>query len=238
MTVDFKIIASRSRQEMAENLRDVLELTDDDIVYDDRPDGGNPYAPTKAAWLLPHEDGVTHRVILNEDVQVCSNFRTIVEQMAQSHPDCAFSLFTMDLDSDDYSEFIEGLTTPYIQSDWTMWGCAILMPLAVVEECFNYIDTVFDENVHESYGIYSYLCHKDISILSTIPVTVQHIGDDSLYDPSLPVRRTCRFEENPDVDWSNEAIAQAPAIEWFKPRPREWHSMPDLLAVLKGVGGE
>ena len=234
MTVDFKIIASRTRQEMAKNLRDALSLTDADIVYDDRPEGGNPYVPTKAAWLLPHEEGVTHRVVLNEDVQVCENFKEIIEQMAQSHPGCAFSLFTMDLDSEDYSGFIEGLTTPYIHSDWTMWGCAILMPLSVVEECFSYIDTVFDENVHESFGIYSFLRHKEIPILTTIPVTVQHIGDDSLYDPSLPVRRTSRFEESPTADWSNTTIAQPPAIEWFKPKPKEWSKLPDLLAILKG----
>ncbi len=233
MTVDFKIIASRKRQEMAESLRDVLGLTDDDIIYDDRPDGGNPLVPTREAWLKPHETGVTHRVVLNEDVQVCENFKNICDQMAHSHPDCAFSLFTMELDGEIHDDFIGRLDTPYVRHDWALWGCAILMPLAMVDECFNYIAINFDENVHESYGIFSFLKHKGIPILATIPVTVQHIGDDSLFDPGLPVRRTTRFEEHPQADWTSTITAAVPEIPWFK--PAFYTTRADFLSILKGV---
>ena len=54
--VDIKIVASRQRQEMAENLRDTLELTDQDIFYDESTETGNPYLPVKQTWLLPHEE--------------------------------------------------------------------------------------------------------------------------------------------------------------------------------------
>lgn len=237
MTVDFKIVAVRERQQMAENLRDALGLTDDDIIYDDRPEGGDPYVPTKKAWLSEHDEGVTHRVVLNEDVQVCNGFKTICEEIAQSHPDCAFSLFTKELDSEFYDEFVDNLTTPYVSHDWGIWGCAILMPVSVVEDCFHYIDLHYDENVHESYGIMSYLQHRQIPILTTMPVTVQHIGDASLYDPSLPIRRTTRFEENPEADWNSTEIASPPAVEWFKPRNREPQEdkLDRLMGILKGV---
>lgn len=112
--VDIKIVASRKRQDMAENLRDVFELTDTDIVYDESEETGNPYKSVKQTWLLPHEDGVTHRVVLNDDVQVCSGFKQIIEQMTQSHSDCVFSLFTMSFDSESYDDFISGLESPYI----------------------------------------------------------------------------------------------------------------------------
>lgn len=233
MSVDFKIIAVRERQTMAETLRDTLGLTDEDIVYDDRPDGGNPLVPTKAAWLKPHSADVTHRVVLNEDVQVCERFKEICNQMVQSHPDCAFSLFTMELDGEIHDEFINSLDTPYIDHNWALWGCAILMPLSIVEECFEYISINFDENVHESYGILSFLKHKGIPILTSIPVTVQHIGDDSLYDPDLPVRRTARFEEHPEADWTETRVARIPEIPWFKPAP--FSSGADFLSILKGV---
>lgn len=62
--VDIKIVASRQRQEMAENLRDTLELTDQDIFYDKSTETGNPYLAVKQTWLLHHEEGVTNRVVL------------------------------------------------------------------------------------------------------------------------------------------------------------------------------
>ncbi|UNT94272.1 MULTISPECIES: hypothetical protein [Allobaculum] len=235
--VDIKIVASRQRQEMVENLRDALELTDQDIFYDESAETGNPYLPVKQTWLLPHEEGVTHRVVLNDDVQVCNGFKQIIEQITQSHPDCAFSLFTMAFDGDCYNGFISGLDSPYIRHDWSMWGCAILLPIGIVEECFNYIEAVFGEDALESHGILSFLKHKQIPVLSTIPVTVQHIGDDSLYDPSLPVRRSSRFEENPTADWTSTQIENPPVLEWFKPRQtgKVENRTDRILNVLRGV---
>ena len=235
--VDIKIVASRQRQEMAENLRDTLELTDQDVFYDESSETGNPYLSVKQTWLLPHADGVTHRVVLNDDVQVCSGFKQIIEQMAQSHPDCAFSLFTMAFDGESYNDFISGLESPYIHHDWSMWGCAILLPINIVEECFSYIDSVFGENALESHGILSYLNHKRIPILSTIPVTVQHIGDDSLFDSSLPVRRTVRFDENPTADWTSTKVEDPPVLDWFKPKQigKVENRTDRILNILKGV---
>ena len=235
--VDIKIVASHQRQEMAENLRDTLGLTNQDIFYDESTEAGNPYLPVKQTWLLPHEDGVTHRVVLNDDVQVCSGFKQIIEQMAQSHPDCAFSLFTTAFDGESYNNFIIGLESPYIHHVWSMWGCAILLPIGIVEECFNYIDAVFGEDALESHGILSYLKQKQIPVLSTIPVTVQHIGDDSLYDPSLPVRRTARFEENPTADWTSTKVEDPPVLEWFKPRQtgKVENRTDRILNILRGV---
>lgn len=235
--VDIKIVASRHRQEMAENLRDTLELTDQDIFYDESTETGNPYLPVKQTWLLPHEEEVTHRVVLNDDVQVCRGFKQIIEQMAQSHPECAFSLFTMAFDGDCYNDFISGLDSPYIRHDWSMWGCAILLPIGIVEECFNYIDAVFSEDALESHGILSFLKHKQIPVLSTIPITVQHIGDDSLYDPGLPVRRSSRFEENPTADWTSTQIENPPVLEWFKPRQtgKVENRADRILNILRGV---
>ena len=235
--VDIKIVASHQREEMVENLREALGLTDQDIFYDERTETGNPYLAVKQTWLLPHEEGVTHRVVLNDDVQVCNGFKQIIEQMAQSHPDCAFSLFTMAFDGDCYNDFISGLDSPYIRHDWSMWGCAILLPIGIVEECFSYIDTVFGNDALESFGILSFLRHKQIPVLSTIPITVQHIGDDSLYDPSLPVRRTTRFEENPTADWTSTQIENPPVLEWFKPRQtgKVENRTDRILNILRGV---
>lgn len=222
---------------MAENLRDVFELTDTDIVYDESEETGNPYKSVKQTWLLPHEDGVTHRVVLNDDVQVCSGFKQIIEQMTQSHSDCVFSLFTMSFDSESYDDFISGLESPYINHNWGLWGYAIMMPIGIVEDCFNYIDTVFGKDAIESYGNLSFLRQREIPILSTIPVTVQHIGGDSLFDPSLPVRQTTRFEENPVANWSSNKVEAAPDLDWFK--PIQIGKIPDrtdhILNILKGV---
>ena len=239
--VDFKIVAVRERQEMAESLRDALGLTGADIVYDDREGGGNPYQPTKEAWLKPHAEGVTHRVVLNEDVQTCEGFKQICEQLALVHPDSAFSLFTMELNGEEYDSFVADLQTPYVDAGSVLWGCAIMMPLEIVQDCFQYIDLVYDpETVHESFGIHDFLRRKNVRIMTTIPGTVQHIGDNSVYDPELPVRRSTRFEENPDTDWTSTEVAKAPAPEWIRPKPRPMQTpsgdevKAEIFKYLKG----
>lgn len=109
--IGIRVTAVESRREMAEHLKEKLNLTDEHIIYDDRPEGGNAMYTVKKAWRDPLTEGETHRVVLNEDVEVCDNFTQICEQIAQAQSDCCFVLFTTALNGRGYDAFIRNLNT-------------------------------------------------------------------------------------------------------------------------------
>lgn len=217
--INYKIMAVESRKEMAESLRDKIGLTDEDIIYDDRPNGGNPFYTCKKAWLSPAIENETHRLVMNEDIEVCDNFQSVIEQIVPAHPDAVFTLFSTAINDAYYDKFGNSLESPYIEHNNGMFGCAILMPSKYIEECFAWIDSTYldQENIVDTQAILSFVKYKKLPLLTTVPMIVQHIGDDSLFDPSLPIRRTTRFKENPNVDWTQTKINKLPEIEWFKP---------------------
>lgn len=215
--VTIKITAVEKRRKMAESLQSRLGLRDEDVIFDDRPEGGNAMYTVKKAWLSPLEEGETHRLVLSEDLEVAEGFREICEQMVQAHPDCCFSLFTTHLNGPDYDSFCNTLDTPYVDHSVGIFGCAILLPSRYIKECFDWIEDNCAADVRDNAGILAWLKHKQLPILTTVPGLIQHIGDESVVDPSLPIRRSSRFIEHAQADWTSTKIAEPPAIEWFKP---------------------
>lgn len=240
MSVTIKIVTCPQRAEMAETLKTALGLSNTDVICDDREGGGNPYYVYRKAFLTPKEPGETHRLVLNEDVEVCGNFKAIIEQITKAHPECAFSLFTPKLNSGYYDDFINNLKTPYLDYSGDMWGCAVLLPSDLIQECFAWIDANADpETVHDSLGTRDFLRYKGVQTLTTVPMLVQHIGDVSLYDPGLPIRKTTRFVDYPEdlADWTAAEVADIPALAWFAPKARSGSkavSFVEATEILKG----
>ena len=80
--VGIKIIGVHQRNEMIAAMNEELQLPDSDIIYDERPEGGDVFPVAKQAWLAPYAEGETHRVVLNDDLEVCEGFREICEHIA------------------------------------------------------------------------------------------------------------------------------------------------------------
>lgn len=212
-----KMTAVEQRREMVEALKKDLGLKDDDIIWDDRPGGGNAMYTVKKAWLSPLKEGETHRLVMSEDLEVCENFKEICEQMIAAHPGSCFTLFTTALNSRCYDEYLSSLTTPYIDHRIGIFGCAILLPVQYIQECFDWIEANCSPDIWDNIGIRRWLEHKGLEILTTVPCLIQHIGDESVVDPTFPVRRSDRFVEKAAADWSSKAVAKFPELEWFKP---------------------
>lgn len=232
--VEIRIRTCPARAEMAEKLRTELGLPESSVFTDERENGGSPLD----LWFSMSENlpsDATHLCLLDEDTEVSAGFKDIVEQMTQAHGECAFSLFTTDLNSRYFDEFIKGLKTPYLRCT-RLFGCAVILPVSIVSECFAWIRNNLDtENVHDAYGVQEYLEQKGIPILTTVPGIIQHIGDQSLYDPSLPIRRTQRFEKNPEADWANRQVSEIPSLEWFAPGAgTKTLSFEEASKILKG----
>lgn len=235
MTVEIRIRTCPARAEMAEKLRNELGLPETSVFTDDRENGGNPlYMWFKMTENIPED--ATHICLLDDDVEVSTGFKQIVEQMTAAHSQCAFSLFTTDLNSGYFDDFISNLETPYVTCS-KLFGCAVILPVSILEECFNWIGTDCNlETAHDGHDLQEYLEQKGIQILTTIPGVVQHDGDVSLYDPGLPIRRTARFEKNPNADWTVAEIAQTPSLKWFAPTGKKSDnvSFADALSILRG----
>ncbi len=217
-----KMTAIDKRRDMADALRKSLGLRDSDIFWDDRPEEerGDAMYTVRKAWLSPQESGETHRLVISEDLDVCENFRQICEEMIKAHPDACFSPFTTVLNDPYYDEFCNGLKTPYVAHQIGIFGCAILLPSHLIKEAFDWIDSNLPPDVMDNTAMNAWLRHKGLQVLTTVPCTIQHIGDISIVDPAWPVRRSTRFDLHATADWSNTEVAGFPELEWFK--PYEW----------------
>lgn len=233
--VEIRIRTYPARAEKADKLRKELGLPETSVFTDDRQNGGNPfYMWKKMTENIPAE--ATHICLLDDDVEASSGFKTIVEQMVQAHPGCAFSLFTTDLNSSYFDGFLEKTETPYLTCS-KLFGCAVVIPVSILEECFSWIDANYDpETVHDGHAAQEYLESNGVQILTTYPGSIQHNGDTSLYDPGLPIRRTARFQKEPVADWTSTEIAQTPSLEWFAPTGKKSDnaSFADALSILRG----
>ena len=210
--IDMRIFGVYSREEMIQATAHKLVLSEDHIYHDDRPNGGSVMYTAKKAWLSSIPDSITHRVVLSDDVEVCNGFTEICTQMVNAHPDDVITLFPYQFMHRQLG--LEKLLTPYVVSN-TLSACGIIMPAKYIKPCFDWIDKHYPDAQDDDYYIQLWATANNIRMLTTIPATLQHIGDDSIFNPQAPIRRTDYYEQNPVADWESPMAAVIPAKEWF-----------------------
>lgn len=210
--IDIQIFGVYSRENMIQATAQKLSLPNNCIHYDDRPNGGSVIYTAKKAWLTDIPDDVTHRVVLSDDVQVCDGFADICAQMVNAHPDDIITLFPYPFMRRQPN--IDRLLTPYVLSN-TLSGCGIIMPVNQVKPCFEWIDRYRPNAPEDDYSIQMWATAHNVRMLTTIPATLQHIGDDSIFNPQSPIRRTEYYEPTPVANWNNPMVAVIPVREWF-----------------------
>lgn len=170
---DIKVIAIKERKSNVEKLMKDLNLSEEDIIWDNRPEEekGECYTTAMKAWLSPHQEGITHRVVLADDVVPCNNFRDYIQQIINTHPTKGVGLFNMNKDID--------LFTPYISTN-LIWGNGILLPLNVAKKAFEWAESVKNTPIFryvDDEMISEYCDRHEIHLLITTPPLLQHIGD-------------------------------------------------------------
>jgi hypothetical protein len=69
--VDVKIMAVKPRRKFVLQMCERLGLDEKDtVIYDDRPNGGGPLYTCRKCWEAPIPDGVTHRIVLQDDLLI------------------------------------------------------------------------------------------------------------------------------------------------------------------------
>lgn len=211
-TLDVHIFGVREREHMLEATAVKLGIDKAHIHYDDRPDGGCVMYTAKKAWLADIPNEITHRVVLQDDVEACNGAIEIWQEIVNTHPDAIFSLCPFQYPRKQVE--LDNLLTPYLEAN-TMSACGIIMPVKYIKPCFDWIDKHHPDAKEDDFYIERWAEVHSVRRLTTIPATVQHIGDKSVYTPTAPIRRTAYYEENPKVDWDNHMIGILPHREWF-----------------------
>lgn len=213
----YKIYGLHTRDELIHNLKQQLDLDDSSVYYDDRPNGGLAIYTAKKAWLAPIEPGETHRVVFPDDIEVCDRFCEISTQITVTHPEAIISLFCWrGLKQNDQ---LENLPTPYIKSKLVI-GAGIIMPVQYIQPCFDWIKETYNDEIADDLAIQYWAEKHGISVITTIPSLVQHLGDDSILDPNALIRRSAYFNRqvSPEIDWTNKEVVDLyPKID-FSPK--------------------
>jgi len=220
MNFDIKIYGVHQRDFLIESLRKSLNLSKEDIIYDDRPNGGLVMYTFCKAFSQPYSD-ITHRLCLPDDMIVCNNFIEIINKIINAQSDKIVCLFPYCFH--EHEVLYEKVYSPYIRNNGIVTGNGIIMPVQYIEPFINWSKETFKDKfelVREENALYRWAKINNIQIINTIPSPVQHIGDD--YGTTLPYptngknRKTEFFMKDipASINWDCKDVLDFPNYEY------------------------
>ena len=228
---DIKIMAVKPRREMVLRLCERLGLSEEEcVVYDDRPSGGGPQYTRKKAWHEPVPEGVTHRCILQDDVDVCDNFVEIMQEIVNTHPEFIFSLFCSRMK---YEYALPN--SPYvIIKGGNAWGQGIMMPLKFVKPLYEFVDAELCPDFPNDDGIYAWWAQKEkMHIMTTVPSTIQHLcpTESTLgYNNKNKVSKVWQGHDLSGVNWRANGFAFSPSMPLEVTLKQQQERLPAKMA--------
>lgn len=228
---DVKIMAVKPRREMVLRMCEQLGLEEKDtVIYDDRPQGGGPQYTRKKCWFAPIPEGVTHRVVLQDDLEVCDNFVEIVNEIVNVHPEFIFSLFCSRMR---YEYALPN--SPYVViKGCNAWGQGIMMPLKFVKPLYDFVDTELCPDFPRDDGIYAWWAQKEkMHILTTVPSTIQHLcpKDSTIgFNDARKISKVWRGRDLSDVNWKANSFSFSPSMPIEVTLEQQKERLPRLMA--------
>jgi hypothetical protein len=202
--VDIRIMASPKREAYVKDILKKLNMNDDIVVWDDRPNGGDAMYTAMKAWTYPLPNGCTHRLVLQDDIDISNNFTSHINAIAKRHPTHIVSLINF-LNPTNYPN---KRGTPYYKVN-NMAGCAIMMPVQFIKPCMDWCKNSDNEILkpHDDLMISEYCRTHNIMMVSILPCIVQHLNIDTLLGKTYDWERVCKnFEKNPKVNWDIHSV--------------------------------
>lgn len=197
-------MAHPSRKDNVDKILQKLGMPNDIVVWDDRPNGGDAWYTAKKAWTLPISEECTHRLVLQDDVDICNDFIAHATAIANRHKTHAVTLINFR----NPSNYPNGKNTPYYKVS-LMPGCAIMLPRNIITPCIEWCNV--PENArygkHDDLLISDYCARHGVLMVCTIPSIVQHLDGPSLLPFDYTWERVSRnYEKNPIADWSIHSV--------------------------------
>lgn len=216
----------------------------DTVIYDDRPNGGGTLYTCSKCWEAPVPDGITHRVVLQDDLLLCNDFCGIINRIVNAQPDLIFSLFCSRLKLSDAVA-----DTPYYLIKGTnAWGPGMLMPLKHVKPMFEFSDRELGADFPYDDGIYIWYARQNkIPIATTIPSTIQHLCPTQStlgYNNKNKVSKVWIGEDVSGYNWDTQkavwtkAMGEPMTLEKQKQRIAEHGQNLNPFTIFRENGGE
>lgn len=204
MSVDIRIMASPRRYQNVSKLLDDLNLPEQAVTLDDRPNGGDAMYTARKAWSHPFTKDITHRCVIQDDVEVCENFIDIIKQIALVQPCSVISLINFITPR----HYPSKNGTPYYQTT-SLSGVAIMAPIDIIKPFFEWCDKNQDHmfRQHDDLMITEYCRTHYINMLTVYPNIVQHLDGESLLPTkhSFP-RVSLSYDRHATANWTNRSI--------------------------------
>lgn len=237
MEVDIKIYGIHERDFLIDKLKESLNLSDNDILYDDREIRGSCLYTLEKACKAPMSDTLTHRLVMPDDMIVCNDFYTVINKIINTHPDKIICLFPYCYHRHENEYQYQPNTSPYIRSNGLVAGNGLIFPVQMIEPMFEWIHEQHPDDFNDyrsEFALRAWIRHSHSTLINTIPAPVQHIGDD--YGSHLPYevtenRKTSYYRKDclTDVNWESKDILDFPNYDYsFKGLIRDY--------ILSGKG--
>lgn len=201
-----KIKTCSKRSGFAQKSIKAIGLSEENIWFDlrelDQKYKNKSYSwNTAKGWESFKEINCSHCMFMDDDLDFCDGFLDICEKIIKTHPDAIIGLFPYYYRD---KEVIQN-ESPYWEAGIVSGAC-IIIPKKYLNNICEFMFSRCDKISQDDLLIYMWCLYNRIPMITTIPSLVQHIGDQSLYNPTAPIRRTQYFKKNPIADWSNKKI--------------------------------
>lgn len=192
------------------------------IVLDDRI-VNNPFHPNgsyytaKKAWLSEVSSDVTHRVCLQDDVDISDNFIDVVTKIIDSKPDAIITLmpYLPDVKIEDLVDELKHKDTPYIIPSRTS-GPGVIIPVKYIKDIFTDKSCTkprcfYERDDRDEDILFAYWANRNgKSYLSTWPAIILHLGTDSIINANMDARRNDEsFSIQADANWESAEIVES-----------------------------
>ena len=168
---DIKIMATKWRRENVLALCDQLGLDESrDVFYDDRPNGGDAMYTAEKAWLLPSEEGVTHRLLLQDNAIVNPHLAEAMDRIVNELPDALVTLCTYnDLCQFDIKPTIDRVTYVWLKNNCMTGGKGLCMPLKHIDSFVQWRRSNFPTYPHDDAALFCWCQLNEIDRYCIVP---------------------------------------------------------------------
>lgn len=176
-----------------------LGLSMDSVALDEKY-SGRPIDTMMKAIRLPCEPGTTHRVIVQDDVELGRYFKENIDFLCNTYPDRVFSLFMAGPPTIKKLYLIEDKII--CKTGGGAWGQAILMPLSLRPFIEATLKRVSKKWIHDDMFLQYCFNQMGLKPLTTIPCIVDHICNEegeSTLNHNFGVSKEYRYDPNADV---------------------------------------
>ncbi|GAA4715809.1 hypothetical protein [Phytohabitans rumicis] len=154
------------------------------VVTDPDPDGPpSPLRTAKRAWRAV-EDGVTHHLVLQDDILLVRDFAAQLRRAVAQRPGHGISLYSH-WDSPQNSYLVRRAAmagspfAPLSRHEWTPTQ-GFVLPAARARELADYLAGIPDEVKDDDEMVVNYCREHDVPVVATVPHLVDHREDPTI----------------------------------------------------------